>query len=377
MARICGFNWVALLLALTGFIQTTIIIVSGTASGVLPDNYLIYINISSLNIPAKLSSSTFLHDLSTITGTDFVGSDSTRESLGLARTYTVSLLTACSDDGDGPSGFTSPKAGYWFNPGKDLKLDSIATSGIQSLEYTSHIESYEKASYYIAVAYLAAECTLFLCIVLNLVSGCFPSTVPWSEVFACIATIWLFTATIVSVVKFSQLRDTFIANLGGTGLQATLGRRVYILSFISFAESLLATIALAVQSACSKSRKPQRILGRGSNLQDPTKGPGAAKGPPETAFVKPGFMMRVTTWSRHEYTQVGKQPVIIHRQTVGPDEDHQDLVAAVEGDDFSHEYSDDIVMGDMPPARNSSRDRDRKNQSTVYDPYTAPQTSHG
>ncbi|KAK6077591.1 integral membrane protein [Seiridium cupressi] len=258
------------------------------------------------------------------------------------------------------------------NPGKDLKLESITASGIQSPEYTGQIESYKKASYYIAVAYLAAECSLFLCIALNLVSGCFPSTVLWSEVFACIATIWLFTASIVSVVKFGQLRDTFSSNLGSTGLQVTLGLRVYILSFIGFAESLLAAIALAVQSARSKSRKPQRILGRGSNLQDPSRGADAAKGPHETAFVKPGFMRRVTTWNRHEYTQFGEQAVIIHRRTVGPDEDHQGLVAAVEGDDFSHEYPDDIAMGDMPPARNSSRDRDRKNYSTVYDPYTAP-----
>ncbi|KAK9422651.1 hypothetical protein SUNI508_00514 [Seiridium unicorne] len=244
------------------------------------------------------------------------------------------------------------------NPGKDLILESITASGIQSPEYTSQIESYKKASYYIAVAYLAAECSLFF-------------------LHHAQRGVWVLSKHGVVerglCVYCHDMALHRIHRIRSTGLQATLGLRVCILSFIGFAESLLAAIALAVQSARSKSRKPpQRILGRGSNLQDPSRGHDAAKGPHETAFVKPGFMRRVKTWNRHEYTQAGKRAVIIHRRTVGPDEDHQDVVAAIEGDDFSHEYPDDIAMGDMPPARNSSRDRDQKNHSTVYDPYSEP-----
>ncbi|KAI1876919.1 uncharacterized protein JN550_000991 [Neoarthrinium moseri] len=365
MPRFCGFGVGALLLAISGLIQTTLIIVSGSGPHVLLENHFISIDVSNLNIPARLYNSTFLLDIGSYAGLDLVGSGSMPETLGLGMTYTVSLLTACARDSNGDSSCARPKVGYWFNPGKDLRLDGSSFMGLQDDEYRNQIESYKKVAYYLAVAYLVSAVSLFLCIILNLISICFPSATIGSLVFAFIATLFLFTGSVVSVVKFGQLRDQFNTTLGSTGLHTTLGQRVYILSFIAFAVSLGATIVLAVRHKKQQSMQRHRILDRGI----PPKGFAAAESQPATGVFKPGVIRHLTTWNRHRYSQVKKHPVVVQNRSISPEDDHRGLVAAVE-DDFPHEYPGDIAMGAMS-THASTRDRTLNDASTAYDPYHA------
>jgi hypothetical protein len=317
--------------------------------------------VSNLNIPSTLANSSFLADLTTITGTDFQGSGATPATLGLATTYTVSLLTTCAQDDGGDSTCTQPKVGYWFNPGKDLKLESTPSSqGLQSPAYVTQLDSYKKVAYFLAVAYMVSAGSLALSIVLNILSGCFPSTAVWSLVFTSIATIFLLAASIVSIIKFGQLRDNFNATFGSSGLQTTLGSKVYIISFVAFAMGFLAAITLGFSSRQQRARNRHPSTQRGLDTK------GFVTGAPEKG-PEPGFLGRIPTWSRHKYSQIGKQPKVTQQRSIGPDDDRQGLVAAVE-DDFSHEYPEDIAMGAMP-APVSNHQRDLNDASTAYDPY--------
>ncbi|KAI0132407.1 hypothetical protein BJ170DRAFT_680290 [Xylariales sp. AK1849] len=262
--------------------------------------------------------------------------------------YTVSLLSTCAQDDKGDSSCTQPNVGHWFNPGEDLKLEVAC---------------------FLAVAYMVSAGCLGLCIILNLLSGCFPSITVWSQVFAAIATIFLFMASIISSTKFKQLRDNSNRTFGSTGLQTALGSRFYIISFITFAMGLLAAIAPGYPGRQQRRGRLNQVVHHGLDMKSDTRGL-VTRGPQETAVgSKPGFIRRMTTWNRHNYTQTEKQVTLVHQCTIGPDDDRQGLVAVVE-DDLSHEYPDDIAMGAMP-SQVPNHERTLNGASTVYDPYSS------
>jgi hypothetical protein len=323
------------------------------------------IDVSSLNIPASLSNSNFLRDLSNVTGTDFVGSDATANTLGLARVYNVSLLATCSEADNGDASCTAPRVGYWFNPGKDLKLASTtASQELLSPDYVTQLDSYKKVAYFLAVAYMVSVGSLGMCLILNVLSFCFPSTIVWSQVFAFVATIFLLVASVVSIIKFGQLRDSFNTTLGATGIQTTVGFQVYIISFVAFGTGLITFIFLAVHS---RRRRARQLNNQSASRGLDTKGFVMVGGAPGgAASPRPGILGRIPTWSRHKYTEVGRQPQLVEQRTTGPYDDQRGLMAVVE-DDFSHEYPDDIAMGAMP-AQVPSNKRDLNDRTTAYDP---------
>lgn len=300
-----------------------------------------------------------------------MGSDATAKTLGLAQIYNVSLLATCSEADNGDASCTPPKVGYWFNPGKDLKLASTSPQELQSPDYVTQLDSYKKVAYFLAVAYMVSVGSLGVCIILNLLSFCFPSTIVWSQVFALTATLFLLVASVVSIVKFGQLKDNFNATFGDTGIQTKLGSQVYIISFVAFATGLIAFICLSFHSR----QHSRGSRSRAGHLHQPAAGRGldtkgfvmVGGGGGGAASPRPGILGRIPTWSRHKYTEVGRQPQLVERRNVGPHDDQRGLIAAVE-DEFSHEYPDDIAMGAMP-SHVPSHQRDLNDRTTAYDPH--------
>ncbi|KAH8681101.1 hypothetical protein BX600DRAFT_12274 [Xylariales sp. PMI_506] len=333
-------------------------------------NLLIQADVSNLNNPTKFSNSTILQDISLITGTEYVGSVASADSMVLAQRYTVSLLTTCAHRTDGDVDCTQPALSYRFNPGSDLKLQGTS---IPSPLTSQELDSYQSVSYFLSVAYSASACSLALSAVLNLASACFPrSSVSWwwSQGFNVVGTLLLFTASAAAAAEFTRLRSQFNSAFTDAGIETTVGVRVYVVSFLGSTFGAAATVCLALRgryrSAAASTLVFDMVSGtKGTVVVGGRRNWGRAGGgggddvPNNTNYdnnededddFRPSFVRRVTTWNLHKYAQVRKQkPVIVNqdRAAMFDADSWQGLVAAVEEDEFPYERPDDIAMGDV------------------------------
>lgn len=315
------------------------------------------INTKGLNVPAKLSGSEILKDLSSITGEDWVGSDANAKSLELPDSYSLNLLTACAND-EGSTVCGKPKIGFSFDPSSDLHLDGTPIQGTFSSTYSDQLQTYSKVSTFLGVGYvIAAILTVFSCLFIVL-SLCFPRAIVGSVFASGLAFLFLLASAIAAVVMFMKLRDIFNDVLGPSGVETRASSRMLGLGF--GAAGLTLSVFFLVWLMW-KSGPNERH--RDWDAKSGTPGMATGTQAPAPAPV-PGILRRLTTWNNHRYMQVEKQKPVLHNHSPSRDADKEGLMATVE-DDFSHEYPTDLAMGPMQKTYNTpSRDH-----RAAYDPH--------
>ncbi|KAI0013063.1 hypothetical protein F4779DRAFT_613934 [Xylariaceae sp. FL0662B] len=323
-------NWIlALLFSLFSIVPILIILLSGVGGHVVAE-YLT-VDTTDLNVPSKLSSSTFLRDLSTLAGEDWVGSSASPESLGLSKTYSLTLLTACAQD-DGSTTCGTPKIGFSFDPESDLKLDSTSIQGTLSSAYYGPLQTYSRVSTFLGVAYvLAALLTGFSCVSI-IVSRCLPRAVIASLFSLVTASILLLTAAITSAVTFAKLRDALNNELGSSGLKTQYGSRMVGLSFGAAGLAFAGFLATLAQARQGRDRKYQGGL---QDLDGKKNALGTASGA-QIAIPMLTFANRIPGWNRNKYTQIEKQMAASHAHNAPYDSDDRESLIASGEDELSH-----------------------------------------
>ncbi|KAL7628965.1 hypothetical protein AAE478_000483 [Parahypoxylon ruwenzoriense] len=353
----CALYWVfSLVFSLISLALILIILLSGVGGHVVAE-YLT-IDTAEMSAPAKLSGSVLLKDLSAVAGQDWVGSDVNAESLGLAKTYSLNLLTACSQD-DGSTTCGEPKIGSSFDPSSDLHLDGTSIQGSFSSSYSDELQAYSKVSTFLGVGYVVGALFTALSCLLIVVSRCFPKAIFGSQFFSGVAFLFLLASAIASVVKFLKLKDIFNNALGASGLQAQSSSKMFGLAFgaagLTFAAFLLMFPLSRAARNLGKHGASRGFERKGSTMGIVTGGQGAA-------VPVRGFLQRVTTWNRHKYTQVEKQTPMIQHQNIAREDDRKGLIASVQDDDFSHDYVSDFAMEPFQKSKNGHS----RNSSAAY-----------
>jgi len=262
-------------------------------------------------VPAALSNSTFLQDLSGLPGnTNLVGSPASTSSLGLANSYTISLFTFCGTSCSG-------KFGFHFNPLTDLKLDTTALQGSFSSSFTKTLSSYASTAWFLGIAYVLAFLLNFSTMILSCLGS---PLIP--AITSSLTTFFLLTASGSGVGVFTNVRNSFNSALSSSGIKTTLGNKLFILSWIATILSLIASILSCIHASRSKSRRQ-----RGGNglLQDNVRGMDKRiieDREPLTGSKlpgMPGFLKKIPTWNRHQYTPIEERTAIRGRVYNGND----------------------------------------------------------
>ncbi|KAI0890304.1 uncharacterized protein GGS22DRAFT_183651 [Annulohypoxylon maeteangense] len=346
-----AYGAIALFFSLISLLLTLIVVLSGVGGHVLAE-YLT-INTEDLNVPSRLGTSSLLKDLSSIGGQDWIGSDTDAKSLGLAPSYSLNLLTACSED-DGSTTCETPKIGFKFDPSSDLRLEGVSTF---SSAYSDELQSYGKTSTFLGAGYIVgALFTALTC--LSIIASCFlPSAVIFGLLTSGLAFIFLLASSIVTATSSNKLKSTFNDALGDSGVHTETSPRMIGLGFGAAFAVVVALVLMSLQLKASRSQRQQQ-----GSFED-------KNGFPEDLVPNSGLMRRVTTWNRHKYMEVEKQKPVLHRGA-SPEDDRRGLIATVE-DDFSHDYPSDLATGPVQKKYN----RHSRNPSAAYDPFAS--TAYG
>ncbi|KAI3323544.1 SUR7/PalI family-domain-containing protein [Xylariaceae sp. AK1471] len=332
-----GLNWaIAIILSLISLLFTLITLLSGLGGHSLA-SYLT-IDTTNIAIPAKLSSSTFLQDLSKISGSDLVGQSGSRQSLGLSSTYSISLLTACGRNDDGSTACYTPRVGFTFNPGSDLKLDRTAAQGTLSAAFYSQLHTYSAVSTFVSVAYILASLLTILSCLSVVLSRRYERALLVSRISSAIVAILIFAATVASIVTFVRLRDAFNAALSDIGIKTATSSSAFALSVVATVASIAAFVLVLFIRPTTSSyrgqyhREKQDVGGESSHGEaEPM-----SRQEPRAASMGVGFLERVPTWNRPRYAQIrGKKLSIVHSRDPSPGSDREGLIDPVQ-DDVAH-----------------------------------------
>ncbi|KAI1131306.1 SUR7/PalI family-domain-containing protein [Nemania abortiva] len=362
-----GLNWaIAIILSLISLLFTLITLLSGVG-GHTTASYLT-IDTTNINIPAKLGSSVFLQDLSTISGSDLVGQVGTRQTLGLPATYSVSLLTACGSNDDASTTCDTPRVGFTLNPGSDLKLDGSATQGTLSSAYYNELHTYAAVSTFTAVAYILSSILTILSCLTIVLSRHFERAILIGRVSSGIATLLVLTATIASIVTFIKVRDAFNSAFGDVGVKTTVNSRAFALSAAATVVSIGAfVLVLFIRPAGSGYRGSYRqekgVVGGAAGVDEA----GLMSREPRAAGVGPGFLGRMPTWNRTRYTQLDGKKSNIRSREPSPESDREGLIDPTR-DDFPHDSLNRTNGYPLSAWTNKGSRRNLEQVPTAYEP---------
>ncbi|CRK42064.1 hypothetical protein BN1708_008634 [Verticillium longisporum] len=350
-----------------------IVLIAGSRTNILDGLSFFKVDTSNFDIKSKLSSSTYLQDLTEVSGIDLVGQDVTAESLGLARTYTISLLGYCSHHSDSTS-CTSPRMGYFFDPITVLKLDTTAVANLDTSDIDEALARYERISQFLAFAYVA------------------------SIAFAILGPILSLFGSKIRIIGFAGI---FLSWLAAIILLVASGTGHYIYQHLSKAiDSDLDPIG--IDSDFGLLLVPNQSSRRNPDLSFDTKHRSGAGGhvtgqANESAGPGSGLLNRVQTWGRQKYIGIGKQPgAERHSNRATPQgrgatsgdlsDDEQHLVPREQQDAYgsrreslsfeprafpSRTSSDDGYGGQGDIAMMPLDNRGQKDLNTAYEPYSS------
>ncbi|KAH8911237.1 hypothetical protein BR93DRAFT_324856 [Coniochaeta sp. PMI_546] len=304
-------NFLPFLFSLLSFVLILLILIAGT-NNALSTLYYLKTDTSSLSVPSKLSSSTFLADLSAVSGADFIGSPATSSSLGLADSYTLLLLTSCAQFPDGVV-CERPSIGFSFDPASGLRLDSTSLQGTFPPALISALSSYHRTSAFLADAYIISAALVALAPIAGILGTHNRSAGIIAAVLASLASIFLFGAGVAAVVVFRSLNAQINSAFNSSGLRSEVGVTPVALGFVAFVLALLTSVIFVIR-ARSPVKPRGRVIAR--SIGADVKGAAGPEGG-AAAGGKPGLWKRIPTWSNHRYVQVEKQPALLKTSVAG------------------------------------------------------------
>ncbi|KAG0651478.1 hypothetical protein D0Z07_1553 [Hyphodiscus hymeniophilus] len=361
-----GALFISLGLAGLSTLLILLVLIAGTNKHVLVDWFFLKANTGALSVSSKLSNSTYLSDLSKVSGTDLVGSNANSSSLGIGNWTTISLFTSCTDTNSSVT-CSTPHFGFSFSPSTGLKLDS---TGLQGSHGLVSIPSYGHLSQFLGIAYILALLLTVLTKGMNILSCCVPRAVIASAFTSILATIFLLAASGAALGVFINLKGKWNAALLSAGIKTALGSKLFIVSWIATVLMLLNSILLCVSYRHQSKQGRQRGMARGvgvidhSGMDKSGVGTETFAAPKRTRTLQ--LLKKVGTWKRQKYTQIEKQPAV---RGIPNDEDILNRRGFGGGED---EDEDEIEL-----ARHSTRgiplqpfgNTQTKDISAAYEPY--------
>ncbi|KAJ5281049.1 hypothetical protein N7478_006421 [Penicillium angulare] len=197
---------------------------------------------------------------------DQLKSDST-----LADFYQIGLWGYC--DGDitnnkkDVSTCSNPKAEFYFDPFSVWGLDDSSVEDELPSDYNKLMKIYKAVSKWMFIAYLIA----FIATIVEIVVGFFAICSRWGS---CVTTLvavfaFIFTAagSITSTVLFSIFRSTLKGTLEAYGITLSMGKNIYIATWLATAFSLAAVIFWTFSVCCCSGRSPYGNRNNNRNMR--------------------------------------------------------------------------------------------------------------
>lgn len=237
---------------------------TNSSSSTLNDLYFFRANIQNMttNSSSKNKVSQALSDAGvTVSDGDITAAlEQVQKQFDIKDFYNVGLWGYCegniNDNKFNISDCSKPKAEFWFNPIevwnlKETGLENGLPSGMRK-----SLNLYKNVSKWMFIAYIVA----FVATVVELVVGIFAICSRWGS---CVTTLvsgvaFLFTAaaSVTATAMFATVTGAFNENLKNYGMHGSMGKNIYVTTWLAVAFSLGAALFWMLSTCCCSGRSP-------------------------------------------------------------------------------------------------------------------------
>jgi len=301
-----------------------------------------------------------------------VGGNSSASALGLANSFTVSLLSYCAQ-GTSSTICSKPAFGFHFDPLVDLNLGSTSLQTSLPASFTKTLSNYGSASKFLGGAYLLALILTLLTPIFGLLAAfCAPRAIYGGAITSFLATVFLLAASGLSIAIFKAVNSAFDSDLGPAGIKTAFGDKIYVLTWAATVLSFISTILVCLSGRKSKIGGTRR----GMIIPSATDKDGSNVGVKSaTAGPKPlTLLQRSLTWNKHKYAAVGKKQSPIVKVTGAPGEADEDILLEQRGFGGGEDEEDEEELSrgssrGIPLTSMSGSSKVEKDMNTAYEPF--------
>lgn len=160
--------------------------------------------------------------------------------------------TNCSD----------PKAEFYFNPIEVWKLNNTGVENILPKDLSKALDTYKTVSKWMFIAYIIA----FAATAAQLLVGLFAICSRWgscvTSLVSAVSFLFITAASVTSTALFAVLTGTFNENLKQYNIKGSMGKNIYVTTWLAVAFSLAASLFWVISSCCCSGRSPYHSSGK-------------------------------------------------------------------------------------------------------------------
>jgi len=248
---------------ITSLICLIVVGLGGTNHAFLNNLYFFRANTSQIHIKSTILNLPGLP--ASPVGVSIPGIDLTHDSptlvarsLGIKDFYHVSLWNYCSGDfKNGTDGvedhviFCSPRQNhFWFNPVDIWKLNHTVADKLFSKELKAGLNKYKIVTNWMFVCYIAAVLSTIIEILIGLTALMYRLGSVVTTIVSIISSLFLFAFALTSTILYSTLVGTFNFGTKENQIHTSLGKTIYIYTWLAVGFSMVSGFFWLVSSCC-------------------------------------------------------------------------------------------------------------------------------
>ncbi|PYI05770.1 hypothetical protein BO78DRAFT_430305 [Aspergillus sclerotiicarbonarius CBS 121057] len=236
-----------------------------SSSDTLDDLYFFRANLKNITSKASDTASTIQSVVDDITGVSDGDLSAALEEIekeyNIADFYTIGLWGYCEGNITNSSTYhttncSKPEAEFWFNPLDVWNLEDTGLENALSSKVRKELNTYKAVSKWMFIAYVIA----FAATIAELVVGVFAICSRWgscvTSLVSAVAFFFITAASITSTAMFVVLKGVFKSELEQYGIKGSMGKNIYVATWLAVAFSLGATLFWVLSSCCCSGRSP-------------------------------------------------------------------------------------------------------------------------
>jgi hypothetical protein len=199
-----------------------------------------------------------------------LGSDDFEAALALAKSnndvrdfYDIGLMGYCAGNKTSSGSYevdycSKPKAQFWFDPVSVWKLNSTTsdTEDILPSNLKKAINTYKTVSKWMFIAYAIALIATIVELVVGLCAICSRLGSLATSLVSGVAFFFTIAASITATAMFAVLTGAFDSALKQYGMHGSMGKNIYVATWIASAFAFGASLFWLLSSCCCSGRSP-------------------------------------------------------------------------------------------------------------------------
>lgn len=142
------------------------------------------------------------------------------------------------------------KAAFWFDPVDVWGLNGTGVEDILPTDLQKDLKTYKAVAKWMFVAYIVAFASTIVELLVGLTAICGRLGSCITTLVSSVSLLFIVAASVTSTVLYAVVKEAFNKNLKDYGIKGTMGKNIYVTTWLAVAFSLAASLFWMLSSCC-------------------------------------------------------------------------------------------------------------------------------